>query len=510
MSRLSHLQGHTETLLGNVFEVTGGKSLKTAKKKVHKKFKALGRTDYKILLLPDVKTFAIKLGMMSALLLAFGIVKRMTNEISIERYRNGKFNKYILHIYNSSLAHLQNGNQRKFWALWLTVVRRSNVYMILCLHLIDKNLYKTKTLREIENILKRVNKLRRKLKSDLEFRRVYIPKASSGSFAESDRHTFRPLGVPSLPWRIYLNMLEHVLVLSVQLNESQHGFRPNRGTLTAWKSMFSDVIDSENIYEIDLRQCFPSISLLRLHHVMTKQYGVPYRVGLFFLRLNYATPEFKGELRCNETQSLLLRDFRYNAKLWKKWLKHNPYIVQPSDRSRFEEDGDALVKLVNERSLERLGIDPTILRNVFISWATHPRIQKDAVKDLASFLRGSPPISRLVTSKIEFLQYIGTIQGSPLSPYLSAIALSEIEKHLPKGVSVIMYADDMIFYGPNLRSWLEKQDQVDAGWLMLEDDPNRLKDVLGKLGFTMHVEKSGWVKKNGIVLKPDLKFLGMN
>jgi len=382
--------------------------------------------------------------------------------------------------------------------------------MILCLHLIDKNLYKTKTLREIEGLLRRVNKLRRKLKSDLEFRRVYIPKASSGSFAESDRHTFRPLGVPSLPWRIYLNMLEHVLVLSVHLNESQHGFRPNRGTLTAWKSMFTSVIDSPNIYEIDLRQCFPSISLLRLHHVLTKQYGVPYRVGLFFLRLNYATPEFKGELRCNETQSLLLRDYRYNAKLWKKWLKHNPYIVQPSDRSRFEEDGDALVKLVNERSLERLGIDPQILRNLFISWSTHPRIQKDAVKDLASFLRSSPPISRLVTSKIEFLQYIGTIQGSPLSPYLSAIALSEIEKHLPKGVKVLMYADDMIFYGPNLRSWLEKQDLVDAGWLMLEDDPNRLRDVLGKLGFTMHNEKSGWIKKEGVVINPNLKFLGMN
>jgi len=510
MSRLSQLLGHTETLLGDVFEVTGGKPLTTQKKKAHKKFEELGRTDYKIHLLPDVRTFAINLGMMSALLLAFGIVKRMTNTISIERYRNGKFNKYLLHIYNSSLAHLVKGDQNRFWKLWLTVVRRSNVYMILCLHIVDKNLYKTKTLREIENILKRVNKLRRRLKSDLEFRRVYIPKASSGSFAESDRHTFRPLGVPSLPWRIYLNMLEHVLVLSVRLNESQHGFRPNRGTLTAWKDVFTEVLDSPNIYEIDLRQCFPSISLLRLHNVMTKQYGVPYKIGLFFLRLNYAIPEFKGELKCNEHQSLLLRDFRYNLKLWKKWLKHNPYIVQASDRSRFEEDGDALVKLVNERSMERLGIDPTILRNLFISWSTHPRIQKNAVKDLASFLRGSPPISRLVTSKIEFLQYIGTIQGSPLSPYLSAIALSEIEKHLPKGVKVLMYADDMIFYGPNLKTWLEKQDLVDAGWLMMEDNPNRLIDTLGKLGFTMHVEKSGWVKKDGVVINPNLKFLGMN
>jgi len=173
-SGLSRLLGHTESLLRSVYAVTGGKSLRKQKKNIRALFRALGIKNYKILQLPDVRTFSINLGLMSALLLSFGIIKRMSNNISIERYRNGKFNKYILHIYSSSLRHLLRGDQGRFWRLWLIVVKHSNVYMIICLQLIDKNLYKTKTLRELLAILKRVNKLRRKLDVNMVFRRVYI------------------------------------------------------------------------------------------------------------------------------------------------------------------------------------------------------------------------------------------------------------------------------------------------------------------------------------------------
>jgi len=380
--------------------------------------------------------------------------------------------------------------------------------MIICLQLIDKNLYKTKSLRELLAILKRVNKLRRKLDVNMVFRRVYIPKASSGSFAEIDRHTFRPLGVPSLPWRIYLNMLEHVLVLAAPVNPSQHGFVPQKGTLTAWTEMFKDVLKSPHIYEIDLKQCFPSINLIRLLRVMTKTYKIPFYAALLYIKLNYATPEFKGELKCNEANSLLLKDFRFNARLWKRYLKDNPYVMAAKARSRFQENTGDLDKLVKERSLERLGILPEVLKSFFVSLSIKKKLQGNLVKDLASYLRGDPPPSNLITDQIEFLQYIGTTQGSPLSPYLSAIALSEIESKLPKGVRVLMYADDMIFYGPGLKDWLLKKDLEAKGLIIIEDDPNALRDYLMKLGFTFHAEKSGWVKMDGKAIKPSLKFLG--
>jgi len=283
---LSHLLGHTESLLGAKYDVTGGNPLDSRKKRLAQEIMDTGRTDIKVRLLPDVSAFSIELGAISALLLSFGIMKRMGSQVSITRNKNSVYNRYLMRIYLLSVLYLQKGDQRKLWSLWRIVIKRSNVYMMLCLHLIDKNLYRTKPLYDLYKILKRVDKLRRRLSTDMELRRVYIPKASSGSFAESERNTFRPLGVPSLPWRIYLNMLSHPLVLSMPVNSSQHGFTPNKGTETAWKEIFTKVLKSPNIYEIDLKQCFPSISLPRLRSGLLHIGKLPRWIVDLLIKLN--------------------------------------------------------------------------------------------------------------------------------------------------------------------------------------------------------------------------------
>lgn len=95
----------------------------------------------------------------------------------------------------------------------------------------------------------------------------------------------------------------------------------------------------------------------------------------------------------------------------------------------------------------------------------------------------------------EFLKHIGTAQGSPLSPYLSALALDEIEAHLPPDCHIVMYADDFIIYGDNIEN------------TMIEN--GEMNKLLTSLGFTPHENKSGYIKKGGIIQKSSLKFLGL-
>jgi len=111
---LSFLLGYKDTLLGTEFEVFKGYSLGKRKKALKELFKSMGIKEYKILQLPDVSNFSINLGLLSGLLLAHGLVRRMTSVISLERHVNRKYNKYLLHMYLRSLYHLEAGDVSKF------------------------------------------------------------------------------------------------------------------------------------------------------------------------------------------------------------------------------------------------------------------------------------------------------------------------------------------------------------------------------------------------------------
>jgi hypothetical protein len=86
---------------------------------------------------------------------------------------------------------------------------------------------------------------------NINFKRVYIPKTND----PKDKRV-RPLGVPSLSYRVYLSMLNNILTF-VRVDSDntleQHGYLPQKSILTAWKSIFNNIKNFQFIYEFDLK-----------------------------------------------------------------------------------------------------------------------------------------------------------------------------------------------------------------------------------------------------------------
>jgi len=408
-------------------------------------------------------------------------------------------NRYLVYMI-ARLLRLKS-NPILYWKYAYWFLTNSNSYLLVCMWNIDKNLYRTMFIWELRQLMRKVHDLRGSKFAFapsvlMDYHRAYIPKGDKD---------WRPLGVPTLAWRIYGNMLLHILNMAVApLGDSQHGFVPNRGTLTAWKDIFLKVVKAPYIYETDLKQCFPSISLPLLEAVLIQRWKFPVPVAKFYCSLNYRimTLPRKKDQKLDESQFNTLKSaHKLNIASSDVYARETrdclpwPHIEEWNSNTYYSESrmltqrGDAHVPMV------KVGVMREVLLNFLES------LKSCGLGDHTGFahLRAAVAKSQSDPIKIplyraECIKFIGTAQGSPLSPLLSAILIDEVERVLPAGVKILKYADDWIFYGSErLESFVEKGEILES---------------LQSLGFTLHMDKSGWVRR-GWAWQRRLKFLGL-
>lgn len=519
----------------------------------------------KILLLPDVGKFEIKLNAYNAALLANGILTRYPSEVTLYKNRNRKMNRYLIYCYWRLFKAL---GTKKFWTIATNLIRNSSCYMAVCMHSVDKNIYRKLRQRDLVTVIKRINQLRanfhfkeslwsdevnplKAMRHYMTFFRVYIPKSENA---------VRPLGVPTRAWRIYNKMWLIPLMgyTGHLIPQNFHGYIPRRGTATAWQQILTTVIHKQSIFEVDFKQFFPSVPTADLTYALYLEGHVPLSVCVYLHYMNNSIPQFLDEDKMPEVHygkghelSLVLDQLK--LKLQKPVFSERelPGVSTTGVRDPHAQLVNFSYKAEDRRPYSYMqpgvipGIKPAEIPNTLQSGKL---LKSELLPKLPEYIeldlypvkfdlnfemlkwRGSRgiPLNRPLTDAqraemnhdlrdkattvgsqyAEFMLgqkgpfMIGLPQGGGLSPYLSILYLEVVLKRIG-----IPKGIDYLFFADDGIFYSDDHDLL-AKFLAKISGGRELPTTLAHYNINIHPEKSGYVKANG-VWKTPLKFLGL-
>jgi len=407
--------------------------------------------------IPNCSYFSLEERTLNPHWLKLGIEVKNKGKKVLVPHVNKKMNDYMKYQI-TRLRRIQD--PEKFWRISWLIIRYSSVFRLAAIHHVMTNWYKKLPYYTILKASRGVDKILKTFSWNIVYRRVYIPKGE----------THRPLGVPSVEWRILLHMLNNFIHIFVQphLLPSQHGFVPGRGTLTAWKEIFAKVVDSRFIYECDLKQFFPSIKLSKIDEALASL-GMPDRTLNWLSNLNSVQPILPNEKLLDEQRHEIVIE---REKWFQKYVRNNPDFYH-AFKVICDLNGDNHRQMTDQLDNPSPYSSFAMLKEHWFQ--NYPGPYSAAVP---KHIHPDPRIEVASPWDSKF----GVPQGAPTSPLISILTLKSF---LSQSTSV-SYADDPVFYSD--------------GAFEIKDEPSE--------GIVIHEGKSGWVKEEG-KWNRDLKYLGL-
>jgi len=194
---------------------------------------------------------------------------------------------------------------------------KSQAYRVASYNHVMGNWHRKEDISVVLRHLKQIEALVLRRAREIEFKRVYIPKNEA-------KTSFRPLGVPTAAWRVYLHMYNNLLVNIRLLSEGykQHAYLPTRGVISAWEEIAKRLDRCGSIYEYDLSGFFDRVSARGVESELEKM-KLPEREVTFVCDINTSRPrglDFRTKGENPEVQkSGVSTDISWMAKLKAFW-----------------------------------------------------------------------------------------------------------------------------------------------------------------------------------------------
>jgi hypothetical protein len=479
-------------------------------------------------LIPNVAEYTTELVGYHLTALLYGIEK-VIRKVYVRKLNKGEYNEYLERQMLRLSKYAVEGQLEKYLYLADILMTKSVSYRCKMWNEVDRNVIH-RSPAEIDRIWRKITKLCESRSSNLNYKRVWISDPG-----KSEKYT-RPLGVPTLEWRINsrmkLDIIERWFKGQGLLAPWQHGGRSGKGTLSCYKEVLPKYLQYKNIFEFDIKGFFNNIS----HEVITSLFEKYFNKKIIKGFLNtkpkeYLIPpesedkgliDFKNQAAMEEVMDFQpiadTYDFyeeRVHAKAW-FYLDQSPEMEDEINR-----DPDPYFQRNREERSAALDWQYEIAPELSIidTYGNSMEGKAQTNVDLDELIEESEGVltpgllalhkSKIGISKVNYPNYLdralgrdnwkglgqegkGVPQGLGTSPFLSTVTTDlELDKIMPKG-SITMYMDD--------------------GLLFSNEDINTvvgtLQDGLKRLGLEMAPEKSSLVKSEGRWLKT-LKFLGM-
>lgn len=226
------------------------------------------------------------------------------------------------------------------------------------------------TVQELGNFNNEYKDIVDNFKQEQPVRRTWIPQGES----------WRPLGIASVPWRIYTRGLGNMMEVFLRNGwpAHQHGYTTGRGVHTAWTHILNVVIKSKNIFEFDFVGFFNNVNLVSVGENL-ERCSVPKWVAIHFLNLvasdvKNIAPEKLEKCLESDTWIALWKKHEYIHKFRKFW--RNKGLAQGSTISPLL----SVLPLIELQELAKKGID-------YVSYADDDLLYGDVEGDYGAMMQ---------------------------------------------------------------------------------------------------------------------------